>query len=303
MSKIIPPGGAERFPPDGPEDKIRPTYSGVYLSNNHKQTGGPTPDVTKAGVTLEEGMKLVRSFNKTGNAGALLMLRDTGLYDYVERTSQPCTGWARPYGKGSLRNGYWPGDLIASRNLFPDGVPVAIIFAHATQVNAVNTPIVEEGFLSPQYSPWRSVLKDFEIVKNNNQYYTLIKDLDIEPTVMLSLFRGLRFAGAYAARYNTLRKDYPNIDPKVIFLAAMCTSGTGPITFMTHENAIGGGAPDWQRMLISDPVDHTGGTFSKRYAYNRPEIDYVFGENVEPKLTSPYKTFTDVFNAIETWKK
>jgi len=260
----------ERFPPDGPEDKIRP--------NN-----GPNPLVTKGGLTYDEGMTLLRAFSSSGNAGALLMLRANGTYDYVARTGQPCVGWLRVYGKGNLKNGYWPGDLVDARNLFPDGIPVALMFALRVQVTSVTTPIVEEGFLSPTVSPWRSILKSFEIIKNNNLYHTLWTDLDIEPTALVSLFRAVRRAPDYAKKFIDIREKYPNLDPKIAFIVAvtLCNSydGKPEVGINTSNSHMFGGAPDYKRVFNSDPIDWTGGKFKDRYAYNRPEVDFPFGKN------------------------
>jgi hypothetical protein len=263
------------YPVDGPEDKIRPNPSKLGSTE-----GGPTPSVTKSGLTLEEGINLLDSY--TADHGALLMLRGDGTYDYVERPNQPCIGWMRVYGKGNLRDSYWPGDLIAPHRLFPDGLPVRL--NKTLSIPASLKDFVEETFLSPIISPWRSALFDisksggfvpkFHLIIDKKNYLRLIFDnLDIEPTQLVSLLRSMR-----GIEYNVKTKydSYLQSTKNKAAAFALALNGAG---------AFGAGA-NWDDIKAGKPKEWTPTLFSQRGAYRRAVVEFPFGKSwtgVPPK--------------------
>ena len=276
------------YPVDGPEDKIRPNRS-----TPGSTTGGPNPTVTKSGLTLEEGINLLDSY--TADHGALLMLRGDGTYDYVERPNQPCIGWMRVYGKGNLQDSYWPGDLIAAHRLFPDGLPVRL--NKTLGIPASLKDFVEETFLSPTISPWRTAIFEgggedggldnplFKLIVDKKNYLRLIfDDLDIEPTQLVSLLRSMR-----GIEYNvkTNYEKYLKETSNKAAAFALALSGAG---------AFGAGA-NWNDIKAGKPKEWTPTLFSQRGAYRRAVVEFPFGKDW---AGVPPKTIAEAVKFFET---
>lgn len=248
---------------------------------------------------IEVGLKALRSFvlsNQNKLIFNLLMQRGDDII-HVEYTQQPCYGELRPYAKTHpdmlpehQRKVQKPGDLHSP---FPDGTPVAVAVPFYNQPNGVTTEQynrIVNLVLDPGLSPWREALKDFEVLKNEDGRIAgiIIKDTNIDSTVMVNLFMTLRGAswGSFYKVLTNLLEKFPEEDPYLLLAAA---TQYGPSWDSGQKNMVNASfayyispALNVKNFLRGEfGKDITGGTFRDRYAYNRPDLHNVFGENAK----------------------
>lgn len=232
--------------------------------------------------SYEHGMEHLYSYAamKDGDADrynyCLLMLEEDGTHTIVERNGMPCWGALREYNCGTRPHDEWPGDLQQAEHLFPK---TGNVIALACQVNGMRwansystkeqrNQFIGDFAFNPSVSPWRSVLKDFELVIKNDEFSGVVfKDCKIDPTVLVSLLRiGLVGSSYNPSLFDAMLKRNENIHPLVAFLK-MERDSYG----MSHKVVL-------ERFFTANPFDMSnGGTLYDRESYNRPDLDYIFG--------------------------
>lgn len=198
-----------------------------------------------------------------------------------------------------------PNDLYCP---FPEGTPlvVGVPWQHVPWQH-IYEPFdpVKDIIFNPEISPWRSVLKKFELTEK----YSLILDTDVDSTTLVSLFRFMNSEwGSCGRTFNRMKEMYPNEDPLTLFIASVQSSLSYENEFVpkaaSNYYTAFSGSPDYRRIYNGTPIDLTGGTFKGRFAYNRPQIDYLFGQGVH-KLTgikpspNPIHIINKIKNFIE----
>lgn len=236
-------------------------------------------------VSYEEGLAHLRKFAGTvgiyRNAASLLMEED-GLYYVYDCPSEPCYGFLRTYGKGSTRpNDPRPGDLPRD---FPDGTPVALAVPFPQIKDHTTTKEYWDMYFSGFLSPYREALKQAELIDNDIQYLGIVfLDTDVDSSVLIQFLRVTRYATS--ENYYKLKTVLPDEKPEDLFKISLCISSNGTPR-APH-------APLKKYLDGEFLPDVTGGTFRNRYAYNRPEIDYIFGRPLdEENFTKRVQTKT-----------
>lgn len=247
---------------------------------------------------LDTGLNMMRGFvlNNQNRLIFNLIVQRGDDFIYVDYSSQPCYGELRPYGKTHpdmqpehQRSVSKPGDLHSP---FPDGTPVAVAVPFFNKVEGVNTEDYNRILnlvLDPGLSPWREALHDFEVLKNAEGRIAgiIIKDTNIDSTVMVNMFMVLR-GGSWGHFYKTLTtllKKFPDEDPYLLLAAA---TQFGP-TWESKNWAVNASFAYYLspalnvKNFLSGRFNEkiTGGTFRDRFAYNRPDLHNVFGENAQ----------------------
>lgn len=245
----------------------------------------------------DEGIEVMRQWLLSSPQGyAHSFLMDNGGVLFVrQNTGQPCQGGEmRTYSKGSSPPNYKgdpnctrpsdprPGDLITP---FPDGTPIAVAVplgyrGNQSQWNA----LFEDVVFNADVSPWRKVLKDFELIAHKGQPYSgcIILDTDVDSTAMVALFRKINNGGFNRVNiaYNAFVKREPKRDKRELFIAAaMCENVTNDTIYIvrhTTQYGLFGGGAKLKDVWDGNFIDLTGGTFKQRAAYNRPKIDYLW---------------------------
>lgn len=249
---------------------------------------------TKKIETMDEGRQLASEFvakNVGGMAWCVITDKD-GVLEFHERTNQPCYGEMRPYGRTHKdllpvhqRGVNKPGDL---HDPFPDGTPVLIavpFFASMTSDEDHNR--ILNMVLDPGLSPWRGVLLDFDTVKSGNRIIGIvIKNTEIDPTLMVNMFMTLRYMASYEPQVINRLNAFPDVDPYVI-LSSIIFVGKGyssnpnqpKLSVQTSWGYVIAPDLDFASFFAgrADPAISDGGTFRLRYAYNRPDLHNVFG--------------------------
>lgn len=274
-------------------------FDDVYYEDDYYEDEEGMPNTEKPVENIEAGLKALRDFvlkYQNRLIFNLLMQRGDDII-HVEYSQQPCYGELRPYSKTHpdmlpehQRKVQKPGDLHSP---FPDGTPVAVAVPFYNQPQGVTTEQynrIVNLFLDPGLSPWRDALKDFEVLKNSDGRIAgiIIKDTNIDPTVMVNLFMTLRGAsGSYFYKVLTsLLEKFPNEDPYLLLAAA---TQYGPTWDSGEKNKVNASfeyyispALNVKNFLRGEfGKEITGGTFRDRYAYNRPDLHNVFGQNAK----------------------
>ena len=269
----------------------------------------PKPDdyqIRRGGVktdSFEEGMEHLYQFPisltqyESRFNYALLMKEEDGTYNMVDRVGMPCWGALREYDCGTRPDDSWPDDLRESIHIFPKtGNPVAV----AIQFKQTgNVPDYDSKFYSTKeewnrfqsefvfntaISPWRKALKDFELVIKDDTYVgVVIKDTHIDPNIMVNIFRVCGFRGSqFARRWCNMMDTNPGMDGRVAFILA-CKSDD------YYQSAM----IDLDRWFSGEPFDLSSGlTFYERESYNRPRIQYMFGDNTHGIATNEISQHT-----------
>ena len=236
--------------------------------------------------SFEKGMEHLYQFPVTApNSGfnyALLMEEEDGSYNMVDRVGMPCWGALREYRCGTRPDDDWPGDLQDDTDIFPkNGNPVAVaIQFHPTGMTAEQNKkyystseqwnrFQAEFVFNTAISPWRKALKDFELVIKDDEFIgAVIKDTNIDPNIMVNIFRVCGFReSSFAKMWCTTMDNNPGMDGRVAFILS-CK----PDSY--YQSAV----INLDRWFSGEPYDLSSGlTFYQRESYNRPQIEYMFG--------------------------
>lgn len=247
--------------------------------------------------SFEEGMEHLYQFpvslptNQSGFNYALLMQEEDGSYNMVDRVGMPCWGALREYECGTRPDDKWPEDLRESRHIFPatgNPVAVAIQFKQTYSDEAYNTKwyntpeewnrFQSEFVFNTAISPWRKALKDFEFVTQDDVFKgVVIKDTHIDPNIMINIFRVCGFRESrFAHFWCKMMDENPGMDGRVAFLLA-CKPDDYYQSAMINLD----------RWFSGEPFDLSSGlTFYERESYNRPQIQYMFGNHSDGIATN-----------------
>lgn len=222
--------------------------------------------------SVEEGVALMHEFNVKRAQRyffSLLMLNEeTGEIRLYERFNQPCIGEMRTYGANSTRpHDHKPRDLHTP---FPDGTPIAVGHPVGKSCNLHYDLITD-----PITNPYAEALVSFEWSKNENGDYVgiVVTDTNVDSSLLVSFFRSVRY---HQVGQNTvekilslLGKENEYLYPVLVYSGVLYTDGS-TLRSSSEELIRNYLNKTWNRSI-------TGGTFRNRYAYNRPDIEYVFG--------------------------
>lgn len=259
-------------------------------------------DVINVATGIDLMRMFIMNFDDNGYAQAFLMEReDLSLY-VRENIHQPCQGGEmRTYAESNGNVEEDKGDPLCTRPgdprpgdlycPFPDGTPLAVAIPFRYAANHFMNAMFDDVVFNSLHSPWRSLLHGVpeELTVNNAGKINgvIFNNTDVDSTVLVSLCRYINSeAGGHSRVYNELVKLYPDGDRLLLFIAANFFNNLEgkSIGVRDHNNTYTAlnGAPDFKRVYEGNPVDLTGGTFKNRFAYNRPQIDFLFGKNVNP---------------------
>lgn len=231
--------------------------------------------------------------------GFLMIFVDTDskgekVYTAHERTNQPCYGEMRPYAAQypdllpeSQREVSRPLDLY---DPFPkEGTPysVSVPFRRWFSQSKKNHNQYAEALVSKE-GPWRTVTQDVTLSYNSDGWVTGIRkpSADFDPTVFLNLLLFQKGTGSNgcADAFAKITDLVPNTSVGFRLLSSIAF----PINAGKFRTPMHPGNyflnPNFEvyRFINGDPIDLTdGGTWEERYAYNRPEIQNVFGAQKE----------------------
>lgn len=232
--------------------------------------------------TIDALVAFVRKPTGYGYQYILAMDQD-GQEVVVERTGEPCYGGLRKYKSThgedcTQKETYKPGDL---NKPFPEGIPLAVGFP--LTASAETLPIV--NYLWSDKSPFRkgfSSEKDLlrvEDAKGTLQGFVLL-ETDVDPTVMVNLAKITRvYVGGLAAKFNTLVKE--GATELEAWIACALGGGTMSISAINTNTYMFPALASIRRIKEADPRDVTGGTFKKRFDYNRKDIQDIFSAHNE----------------------
>ncbi len=248
--------------------------------------------------TMLAGVEALKEYvhkhsNGSFNYAPLHQEEDDGPFNYYERTGLPCYGELRPYAQGLSGNGpyepllmpekqrevYKPTDLFYP---FPQGNPVAVAVAFSP-FDADGTKMIEDVVLNPGLSPWREVLKGFEIIYDKKDRFIgiVITNTHINPTTMVNMFRKInRHHQNSSSEYTKLLASFHTLSRLEAFVLAQMyymSEKTKVIFYSGNDYNPMDDNPDFTRVFNGTPIDTTGGTFYDRYAYDRPRIDFLWG--------------------------
>lgn len=239
-----------------------------------------TTKTRPAPVSYEDGMAHLRNFatKKSAYYAAALLMEEDGQFYVWERTQEPCFGFLRTYKVThpdcTRPQDHKPGDLI---NPFPPGNPAALAVPFQ-QNKDKNQQAFWDYWYGPD-SPFHAVLIDAVLMDNEVQYTGIVfKDLNVDSTLLIQFLRQDRFIQRYVSNFFALREMFPEETDKLI----------GTVCRFVQSNGSSSGVQTDPKNYYNGKIveDITGGTFYDRYAYNRPEVDYVFGHG--NKLLNEY---------------
>lgn len=242
--------------------------------------------------SYEAGMEHLRNYPLRtefypGFYYCLLMLQDDGSHKVVERNSMPCWGALREYEAGNRADDPWPEDLRTERHLFPEGKPVALSVCMSRNFRESNrdhkshyswdrtntyTPEKWNTFIefvtNKEVSPWRSVLNNFSLIKNDDGVYWgfVTEDTNVDPNVLINMFRANFFANEHAINFYQYTKDHPEVDPRIAYIKCSDLDSY----FISGRFIL----KNWFTGVPDIPCE---GTFYERTSYNRPDASYVWG--------------------------
>jgi len=272
MNHLEDEGFVEQLLEDEELDMIEEDYEEDY--NDEEEDENPSNHIVVA--TKEEGVTLMTEWllTKADSINFTLLMDDEGVLKVYYRDCQPCYGELRTYGTNSTAPYVKkPSDL---HHPFPDGNPIAVgsIFTNKNEWMDVA--------LNPPTSPWFSVLKEFTIISNAAKSGIVITDTNIDPTIMVHMFRMMRESRTFNNSFQILKRIFPDEPEEILWVISTFIFFPLPEFYTTNSNDYAnwaGNKPDINRIFNHNPMIITGGTFHDRWAYNRPDIDYIFGRN------------------------
>lgn len=260
--------------------------------------------------SFDEGINRLIKFaaTRTGHSYALLSKTDEGKLKVTEKSSKPCYGELRPYGKyvnpkqkNTRGKDVKPNDLPHG---FPEGEILALSVAmHQPVAKKTLESELWDVFWSKELSPWREALGSHQIVlsddadKNPAHLWT---DANFAPTTAISSLMVARNINEYSVdRFDILKKLAPNSNPSFLIAATLCSSFYGTWSFGNQTDyELSFTDASLSRFVNGKPFDLDEGlTLRERAAYNRPNIQYLFGfgYGVLPVCRTPEK-FLDMFS-------
>lgn len=222
-------------------------------------------------------IKTPEGHNKGTYTACLVTLEEDGSFKAHDHTMNPCWGFLRNYeGKSTRPDDKWPNDLRREGQLVTnEGERIALSVKWGNIKKDALKQFNEEVALNPEVSPWRTLLKDVEVVSDDQDVVgaLLFKDLTIDPTFLVSFLR--TNVAHRAKQYVEARKEFPEASHIEAFLLSLFRRDNGWVSnpFYSLNPKF-----DLRRFVNGDPIDLSNGrTFADKEDYNRPEVDFVFG--------------------------
>lgn len=266
--------------------------------------------------TAEEGYAVLETFlkDRLGYNYAFLTREDDGSFLVTEKRNMPCYGEMRPYKKlvnplqASTRGtDKKPGDL-------PYNFPKGEVLGFSVAKYHSETPDIVEIFTTDPLSPWRAFTQhpDLSVQRDGSGNIAgyVFKSGDIPPSVVVNYLMSMR--NLHTPNKHGLPRlqamGLSDIDAAVVSLF-FSTHWQDPTkaTFQTPVSNYELRVPKFNipRFVNGMPYDLDGGlTFKDRAAYNRPNIDMLFGHRVDDypelfKVGAPMQD-TDVEKLAQT---
>lgn len=205
------------------------------------------------------------------------------------RWDQPCYGELCLYGSASrnLPDVDKPGDLNTP---FPDGTPITIVGPYTNHLNHPSQDAAQRilEYIAGGSSPYRSITKT--VLRHEGKIIGFTFPANQEPTKIVSMLMYTNMLCGWVYNLEALDKWLPEAtESQKMFLLPrlnIYNTGNNP-TFSVGSEFLWGSkyhiSPLFSVESFFNSVlrDLTGGTFSERYSYNRPEIEYIFGKDDE----------------------
>lgn len=250
----------------------------MLKASKFTRTFGNVSELSMVKPDLERANEELRGINFT------LVMRDSqdnlALY---RRGSQPCYGELRKYksthgGECTQPKNHKPSDL---HDPFPDGTPEALAIGWAP-FDGMPTEGVHKDlwdYLWSDASPWvRGFGDESNIIMN--EHGVILKDLKIDPTVLVNLLKCMQTWFGYK---RVVVQDLSNLGVPINKIA-------GFFLALNHEQGgLNVQIDDYtypqrfsvRRFVDQNPVDLTGGTLADRFDYNRTDLAKVFHDPKE----------------------
>jgi hypothetical protein len=229
---------------------------------------------------------LSKNLAKVGSYGMCFDM--SNVFEIHQRHYQPCIGGnLRKYGDTGHEDvlppqrakDFSPGDLSNKKNQrshiwrYPDtGNPCGV--GYPWGFDPSHTEFVQ--YIFSDESPWRKAFNSSEFVQLVRNDYCItgfiIKTGDIDPTVLVNLLKFLQ--EIYAVNnlwHKCIQKGFTK--KEALTVAAYFST---PSPQAIRNNYQWDASSSISRVLNSDPVDITGGLWSARYDYNRPDMACPF---------------------------
>ena len=227
---------------------------------------------------------LVRANKELDGINFTLVMRDSkdnlALY---RRGSQPCYGELRKYksthgDECTQPKNHKPGDL---HDPFPDGTPEALAIGWSPFNGIPKEGALKEliDYVWSDASPW---VKGFGGKSNIiiDQHGVILKDLKIDPTVLINLLKCMQGWCAYQ-KHDIIKLSNLGLPINKIAGFYLAVRHGGGLLFPEVDNYTYPQRFSVRRFVDQNPVDLTGGTLADRFDYNRTDLSKVFHDPKE----------------------
>lgn len=213
---------------------------------------------------------------------AYILYTDKG--EFV-RQNQACYGELRKYekthpGECTQPHNPKPGDLHSP---FPEGTPLALLMPFNRMGNHTGDTDAVAELLFSEKSPWVSGFGKTTFFKNDhgNLHGIIINDLNIDPTVLVNLFKTMQQVMQPQAAKNIVDLINEGLEPYEAIAAMMLNSGNysyGALAVPAYTQSTQFSA---KKFFTQRPNDLTGGVLRDRIDYNRTDMHKPFWGNLE----------------------
>lgn len=264
--------------------------------------------------SFDEGINQLIKFASahTGHNYALLSKTSEGELKVTEKSDKPCYGELRPYGKNvnpkqekTRGTDEKPTDLPHG---FPEGEILAVsVSTHQAPSKKILDSELWHTFWHKELSPWKTALGSHQIVLGDDSKSVhprpvhLWTDANFAPTTAISALMVARHIGENAVdRFDLLKKLAPDSIPAFLIAATLCSSYYNKFWSFGNQTEYELSFTDvsLSRFINGKPFDLDEGlTLRERAAYNRPNIQYLFGfgHGALPICRTPEK-FLEIFS-------
>ena len=222
---------------------------------------------------------------------------ETGKYQFHERPDQPCIGgelrkYTESHGEDNCTrpNDDRPGDLChpfpKSKNRLPAGVCYHFVITeqgkqYIDRIIGADSPWIK-AFGSPELIEYLELPTDFDMPSWWDEdslpvvWGLSIQTGDIDPTVLVNFLKHVSRAGTYGKKYQTaLDKGLSERDALIVATFGG-GYGYGDDAVSESDGYMFSPYSDVKKFIRQETNDLTGGLWSERYDYNRPQMADVF---------------------------
>jgi len=213
------------------------------------------------------------TFEKDSNEPWKLHLRD----------NQPCYGEMRKYktSHGDLCTQPEDRRPLDLHHPFPLGTPMAVGVRWG--VAGEHAKEMAKTIFNPILSPWKVGFKKPEILMKGDVLAGIsFYDTAFDPTVFVHALKFFRQTALYNPHCYSSFRSY-GLEPLEAMLAGNVITSYLPNNFFRPYYSAGMFTPRFsvRRWKDKNPLDLTGGTFRKRFDYNRKQLNFIFHDEAD----------------------